>query len=111
VNAPEGFIGRYRGLRVCARHLTADDADSPKRTRVVIAAILPGFYWTGNTRMNCWPGHRPGAGTPYVPIIFNACMVTGHLPLMADFSQADSGWYLAVYWMPLNVDACQLPAW
>jgi len=99
LNAAEGFIRQLIGWREYVRGIYwLQMPDYAQRNVLGNSRPLPGFYWTGQTRMNCM---RQVIGQTlehaYAHHI-QRLMVTGNFALLAGIAPpALCDWYLAVY--------------
>jgi len=99
LNAAEGFIRQLIGWREYVRGIYwLQMPDYAQRNALGNSRPLPGFYWTGQTRMNCM---RQVIGQTlehaYAHHI-QRLMVTGNFALLAGIAPpALCDWYLAVY--------------
>jgi len=99
LNAVEGFIRQVIGWREFVRGIYWTEMPGYAATNALCAMRkLPGFYWTGDTRMRCLAevvrGTRENAYAHHIQRL----MVTGNFALLAGIAPAEiEAWYLAVY--------------
>lgn len=99
LNAAEGFIRQLIGWREYVRGIYwLRMPEYAEGNRFGNSRVLPEFYWTGKTRMNCM---RQAIGQTlehaYAHHI-QRLMVTGNFALLAGIAPKDiCDWYLAVY--------------
>lgn len=99
LNAVEGFIRQILGWREFVRglywHFMPDYAE---RNEFQAQRDLPGFYWTGETRMNCLAQAIGQTRDFAYAHHIQRLMVTGNFALLAGIAPKQvSDWYLAVY--------------
>ena len=99
LNAVEGFIRQVLGWREFVRGLYWTEMPGYAQTNALKATRrLPGFYWTGKTRMRCLSevilATRRNAYAHHIQRL----MVTGNFALLAGIAPDEvEAWYLAVY--------------
>ena len=99
INAVEGFVRQILGWREFVRGIYWHRMPDYASTNALGATRpLPGFYWTGDTRMNCLSQvvgeTRANAYAHHIQRL----MVTGNFALLAGIAPAEiEAWYLAVY--------------
>ena len=99
LNAAEGFIRQILGWREYVRGIYwTFMPDYAGANELQAARTLPGFYWTGETDMNCVRqvvcGTRDTAYSHHIQRL----MVTGNFALLAGVAPHEiERWYLAVY--------------
>ncbi len=99
LNAVEGFIRQILGWREYVRGLYwLHMPDFASKNALSATRKLPGFYWTGQTRMNCL--HQSVKDTidhAYAHHI-QRLMITGNFALLAGIDPAEvDEWYMVVY--------------
>jgi deoxyribodipyrimidine photolyase-related protein len=99
INAAEGFIRQIIGWREYMRGIYfREGPDYVERNALGHRRDLPGFYWGGETRMNCL--HHAIAQTRQEAYAHHIqrLMVTGNFALLAGVDPAKvHEWYLSVY--------------
>jgi deoxyribodipyrimidine photolyase-related protein len=99
LNAVEGFIRQILGWREYVRGLYwLHMPDFARKNALGATRALPGFYWTGETRMNCLRQTvRDTIANAYAHHI-QRLMITGNFALLAgiDPDEVDE-WYMVVY--------------
>jgi deoxyribodipyrimidine photolyase-related protein len=99
LNAVEGFIRQILGWREYVRGLYwLHMPDFARKNALDATRKLPGFYWTGETRMNCLRQTvRDTIANAYAHHI-QRLMITGNFALLAgiDPDEVDD-WYMVVY--------------
>jgi deoxyribodipyrimidine photolyase-related protein len=99
INAAEGFIRQILGWREFVRGVYWLRMPGYAATNALEAQRpLPGFYWTGETEMNCL-AHAIGDTRRHAYAHhIQRLMVTGNFALLAGIAPAAiEAWYLAVY--------------
>jgi len=99
INNVEGFVRQIIGWRECIRGVYFHEgADYVRRNGLDQHGELPGFFWTGNTAMNCLShclnevlDHGWGHHIPRLMVIGNFSMMAGVRP------QAVNDWFLGMY--------------
>jgi len=99
LNAAEGFIRQIVGWREYVRGIYWREMPGYAETNALWASRpLPGFYWTGETDLNCLAqAIRQTRREAYAHHI-QRLMVTGNFALLAGIAPKEvEEWYLAVY--------------
>ncbi len=99
LNAVEGFIRQILGWREYVRGIYwLNMPEYGRRNALAATRPLPGFYWTGETRMRCMALVVDGTSRNAYAHHIQRLMVTGNFALLAglDPDQVDE-WYLIVY--------------
>ncbi len=99
LNAVEGFIRQILGWREYIRGIYWLRMPEYKRLNALGAhRRLPGFYWTGQTRMRCMKEAVGATITHAYAHHIQRLMITGNFALLAGLDpDAVDEWYLAVY--------------
>lgn len=99
LNAVEGFIRQIIGWREYVRGIYWLEGPSyAERNFLQAARALPGFYWTGNTRMACVRAAVLQTKEEAYAHHIQRLMVTGTFALLAGVRPKEvHEWYLAVY--------------
>ncbi len=99
LNAVEGFIRQVLGWREYVRGLYwLHMPDFAHKNFLAAARALPGFYWTGDTRMNCLRQAVTDTIANAYAHHIQRLMITGNFALLAgiDPDEVDE-WYMVVY--------------
>lgn len=99
LNAAEGFIRQILGWREYVRGIYwLKMPDYVTANALNATARLPGFYWTGQTRMRCLAEAITQTIEEAYAHHIQRLMVTGNFALLAGVDPAEvHDWYLAVY--------------
>ncbi|MCK7613291.1 cryptochrome/photolyase family protein [Roseibium sediminicola] len=99
LNAAEGFIRQILGWREYVRGIYwLKMPDYVTANALNATARLPGFYWTGQTRMRCLSEAITQTIEEAYAHHIQRLMVTGNFALLAGVDPAEvHDWYLAVY--------------
>ncbi len=99
INAAEGFIRQIIGWREYVRGIYfLEGPDYPQRNMLKHHRDLPGFYWGGETRMNCVSKAVAQTRKHAYAHHIQRLMVTGNFALLAGIDPHQvHEWYLAVY--------------
>lgn len=99
LNAVEGFIRQIIGWREYVRGIYfLEGPDYPKRNVLKQSRDLPGFYWGGETRMNCIAKAVDQTKVHAYAHHIQRLMVTGNFALLAGIDPHQvHEWYLEVY--------------
>ncbi len=99
LNAVEGFVRQILGWREYMRGLYWLKMPDYARSNALAATRpLPGFYWTGETKLACVAEVVGQLRRHAYAHHIQRLMVTGNLALIAGFAPAEvEEWYLAVY--------------
>ena len=99
MNAVEGFLRQILGWREYIRGVYWLKMPAYEKTNVLQASRpLPGFYWTGETEMNCLRQAIGDTRRQAYAHHIQRLMVTGNFALLAGVKPAEvEEWYLAVY--------------
>lgn len=99
LNSVEGFIRQVLGWREYIRGIYWLKMPDYADTNFLEAdRPLPGFYWTGDTEMNCLREVIEGTKRTAYAHHIQRLMVTGNFALLAGVSPKEvEAWYLAVY--------------
>ncbi len=99
LNAVEGFIRQILGWREYVRGIYWLEMPAYAQTNALEAdRPLPGFYWSGETAMNCLANAIADTRRNAYAHHIQRLMVTGNFALLAGIRPAEiEAWYLAVY--------------
>ncbi|MEM9139746.1 MAG: cryptochrome/photolyase family protein [Pseudomonadota bacterium] len=99
LNAVEGYIRQIIGWREYVRGIYwREGADYTARNHLNATRALPGFYWSGDTKMACMSATIGQTMEHAYAHHIQRLMVTGNFAMMAGIDpHAVHEWYLAVY--------------
>ena len=99
VNAAEGYVRQVIGWREYMRGIYfREGPDYTRRNALGLSRALPGFFWTGETRMACLKATIAQTRDEAYAHHIQRLMVTGNFALLAGVDPYEvHEWYLAVY--------------
>ena len=99
INAAEGYIRQVIGWREYMRGIYfREGPDYVRRNALALSRKLPGFYWSGETRMACLKAAITQTRDEAYAHHIQRLMVTGNFALLAGIDPHEvHEWYLAVY--------------
>ena len=99
INAAEGYVRQVIGWREYMRGIYFREGPGyARRNALGLSRALPGFFWTGETRMECLKATITQTRDEAYAHHIQRLMVTGNFALLAGVDPYEvHEWYLAVY--------------